>query len=339
MTMETNSIKLGGYLVSKVVTLGKTSTGNEYISVRLTLQVGEEDSQRVDVEAFSNKLTSTGQPNKIYASLMTVHEQYKSLDSQFVDRRVKKDAQPVKHEASTVANKDEVDFVYVNKGVKLTNNRYMSNGELITTFRLTTNFFNRAKEGSDPTPYIEGMLRGVCGNDMQRVMDNNGDVVALKLEFLVPEYREGYTNRFGEEIPSSVVVERFELVLRDLNEDAVNYCEDEFIKGRACEIGIEPMTRVEQEQVKTEEKPKRGFGKVPTFAPTTKVTKEIRIIGGFALEEDEYENDPAFDYEAIGEGVKALEKKIEDLKENEGKSVPLAPKGFGKKTGGNNLPF
>ena len=339
-SMVTNEVKLGGYLVSKVVTLGKTSTGNEYISVRLTLQVGEEDSQRVDVEAFSNKLTNSGQPNKIYASLMTVHEEYKSLDSQFVDRRAKKDAQPVKHEATTVANKEEVDFIYVNKGVKLTNNRYMSNGELVTSFRLSTNFFNRAKAGAEVSPYIEGMLRGVCANDIQRVMDNNGDVVALKLEFLVPEYREGYTNRFGEEIPDSVAVERFELVLKELSDEAVNYCEDEFVKGRACEIGIEPMTRVEQEQAKVEEKPKRGFGKVPTFAPSTKVTKEIRIIGGFALEEDEYENDPAFDYNAIGEGVKALEKKIEELKDNEGKTVSVAPRGFGKKSSGSsNLPF
>lgn len=340
-SMITNEIKLGGYLVSKLVSLGKTSTGNEYASVRLTLQVGVEDSQRVDVEIFANKLTSSGQVSKIYTNLMTIHEEYKSLDSQFVDRRAKKDAQPVKHEATTVASKNEVDFVYANKGVKLSNNRYMSNGELVTSFRLTTNFVNRAKDGVEVTPYIEGMVRGVCANDIQRVTDNNGDVVALKLEFLVPEYREGYTNRFGEEVPSSVAVEKFELVLKELSDEAVNYCEDEFVKGRACEIGIEPMTRVEQEQVKVEEKPKRGFGKVPTFTPSTKVTKEIRIIGGFALEEDEYENDPAFDYDAIGEGVKALEKKIEDLKENEGKAVTVAPRGFGKSNsgGGRNLPF
>ena len=50
--LENNNIKLGGYLIAKTVTLGKTSTGNEYASVRLTLQVGENDGERVDLEIF-----------------------------------------------------------------------------------------------------------------------------------------------------------------------------------------------------------------------------------------------------------------------------------------------
>ena len=68
--LENNNIKVGGYLIAKTITLGKTSTGNEYISARLTLQVGENDGERVDLEAFANKLTSSGQPNKIYQNLM-----------------------------------------------------------------------------------------------------------------------------------------------------------------------------------------------------------------------------------------------------------------------------
>ncbi len=335
MAMDTNCLKCGGYLIAKMVSLGKTSTGSEYISVRLTLQVGEEDGQRVDLEAFANKLTSTGAESKIYTSLMTVHQEYKSLDSQFVDRRNNKDAKPVKHEATTVATKEEVDFVYANKGIKLSNNRYMSNGELVTNFRLTVNFFNRAKEGKYVEPYLEGNLIGVCGNDIQRVLNDEGDVVALKLDFIVPEFRKGYTNRFGEEIADSVAVERYELLLRQLDEDAVDYCEEEFVKGRVCSIGVEPMSRIEQAEVKKADKPKRGFGNVPTFEPTTKVTKEIRIIGGFALDEDEYENDEAFDFEKIGEGIKALEKKIEEIKEGDGKQVNV-PKGFGRANKGGN---
>lgn len=343
MAMNTNELKLGGYLVAKMVSLGKTSTGSEYASVRLTLQVGEEDGQRVDLEIFANRLTSTGAESKIYTNLMTIHQEYKSLDSQFVDRRNNKDAKPIKHEATTVASKEEVDFIYANKGVKLSNNRYMSNGELMTNFRLTTNFVNRAKEGASVSPYLEGTLVGVCGNDIERVINNEGDVVALKLDFIVPEFRKGYTNRFGEEIEDSVAVERYELILRQLDEDALDYCEEEFVKGRVCSIGVEPMSRIEQAEVKKQDKPKRGFGNVPTFEPTTKVTKEIRIIGGYALDEDEYENDEAFDFNKIGEGIKALEKKIEELKENDGKTVEV-PKGFGrakdnKKGGGMNFPF
>ena len=340
--LENNNIKVGGYLIAKTITLGKTSTGNEYISARLTLQVGENDGERVDLEAFANKLTSSGQPNKIYQSLMTVNEEYKSLDSQFCDKRMRKDAQPVKHESTTVATKEEVDFVYANKGVKLTNNRYMSNGELVTTFRLTTNFFNRAKEGANREPYIEGTLRGVCASDAQRLYDSDEEVVGLKLEFYVPEFRNGYTNRMGEEIPDSVAVEKFDLFLRDLEmEGALEYCEEEFVKGVVCEIGVQPMLRIEQETKKVDKKEKRGFGNVPTFEPSTKLVKEIKLIGGFVMDESEYEGDPAFDFNAIGEGVQALNKKIEELKENEGKVVETAPRGFGAKKSGSgmNLPF
>lgn len=344
MAIVTNELKLGGYLIAKLVSLGKTSTGSEYASVRLTLQVGEEDGQRVDLEIFANKLTSTGAENKIYTNLMTIHQEYKSLDSQFVDRRNNKEAKPVKHEATTVASKEEVDFVYANKGVKLSNNRYMSNGELVTNFRLTANFVNRAKEGMNNAPYLEGTLVGVCGKDVERMIDNNGDIVGLKLDFLVPEFRKGYTNRFGEEIADSVAVERYELVLRQPTDDALDYCEEEFVKGRVCSIGVEPMSRIEQAEVKKEDKPKRGFGNVPTFEPTTKVSREIRIIGGYALDEDEYENDEAFDFDKIGEGVKALEEKIESIKESNGKTVEV-PKGFGRankpsgKSDGMNFPF
>ena len=121
--MNCNELKLGGYLVSKLITLGKAGNGKEFATARLTLEVGE--NQRIEVETFSMRNTSSGAESKIYQNLMTIHQEYKSLDSQFVDRRGKKDAQPVKHEATTVASKEECDFVYANKGIKLTNNGYI----------------------------------------------------------------------------------------------------------------------------------------------------------------------------------------------------------------------
>ena len=209
--MSTNESRVGGILVSKLISLGKTGAGKEFATARITLEVGE--NQRVDLEIFSMRNTSSGAESKIYQNLMTIHQEYKSLDSQFVDRRGKKDAQPVKHEATTVASKEECDFVYANKGIKLTNNRYVNaNGELVTSFRLSTNFVNRAKEGQSREPFIEGVLVGVCEKDAERVLNNEGDVVGLKLSLLVPEFRKGYTNAFGEEVADNVAVERFELI-------------------------------------------------------------------------------------------------------------------------------
>ena len=336
--MVCNEIRCGGYLVSKLITLGKAGNGKEFATARLTLEVGE--NQRIDLDIFSMRYTSSGAESKIYQNLMTIKDEYKSLDSQFVDKRNKKDAQPNKHEATTVASKEEVDFVYANKGIKLTNNRYVNaNGELVTTFRLSTNFVNRAKEGQTREPYVEGVLVGVCEKDAERMIDNNGDVVGLKLSLLVPEFRKGYTNAFGEEVADNIVVERFELVLREL--DGLDYCEEIFLQNKVCNVSIEPINRVEQDTPK--EPPKqRGFGKMITFEPTTKIVREIRIVGGFDLEDDEYENDANFNFDLFQEGVKALDEKIEELKEGQGKTVEVS-RGFGRNNSGGSkntgLPF
>lgn len=336
--MVCNELKCGGYLVSKLITLGKAGNGKEFATARLTLEVGE--NQRIDLDIFSMRYTSSGAESKIYQNLMTIKDEYKSLDSQFVDKRNKKDAQPNKHEATTVASKEEVDFVYANKGIKLTNNRYVNaNGELVTTFRLSTNFVNRAKEGQTREPYVEGVLVGVCERDAERIIDNNGDVVGLKLSLLVPEFRKGYTNAFGEEVADNIVVERFELVLREL--DGLDYCEEIFLQNKVCSVSIEPINRVEQDAPKEPQR-QRGFGKMITFEPTTKIVREIRIVGGFDLEDDEYENDANFNFDLFQEGVKALDEKIEELKEGQGKTVEVS-RGFGRNNSGGSknteLPF
>ena len=93
--MVCNELRCGGILVSKLITLGKTGAGKEFATARLTLEVGE--NQRIEVETFSMRHTSSGAESKIYQNLMTIKDEYKSLDSQFVDKRSKKDAQPVKH--------------------------------------------------------------------------------------------------------------------------------------------------------------------------------------------------------------------------------------------------
>ena len=332
--MVCNEIRCGGYLVSKLITLGKAGNGKEFATARLTLEVGE--NQRIDLDIFSMRYTSSGAESKIYQNLMTIKDEYKSLDSQFVDKRNKKDAQPNKHEATTVASKEEVDFVYANKGIKLTNNRYVNaNGELVTTFRLSTNFVNRAKPEQTREPYVEGVLVGVCEKDAERMIDNNGDVVGLKLSLLVPEFRKGYTNAFGEEVADNIVVERFELVLREL--DGLDYCEEIFLQNKVCNVSIEPINRVEQDTPR-----QRGFGKMITFEPTTKIVREIRIVGGFDLEDDEYENDANFNFDLFQEGVKALDEKIEELKEGQGKTVEVS-RGFGRNNSGGSkntgLPF
>ena len=62
--MSTNELRVGGILVSKLISLGKTGAGKEFATARLTLEVGE--NQRVDLEIFSMRNTSSGAESKIY---------------------------------------------------------------------------------------------------------------------------------------------------------------------------------------------------------------------------------------------------------------------------------
>lgn len=64
---------------------------------------------------------------------------------------------------------------------------------------------------------------------------------------------------------------------------------------------------------------KRGFGKKVEFTPSTKVVREIRAIGGFPLEEEEYEGDNAFNLELYSKGVEEYERKLEELKQDQPK--------------------
>lgn len=73
------------------------------------------------------------------------------------------------------------------------------------------------------------------------------------------------------------------------------------------------------------------------FTPSTKVVREIRAIGGFPLEEEEYASDNAFNLELYSKGVEEYERKLEELKQDQPKDF-TAHKGFGKKTS-TDLPF
>ena len=337
---NTNELKCAGTLVSKVITLGKTSAGKEYASARLELEVSE--NNRVTLEMFANKLSSTGQESKLYANLMTIKDTYKSLDSQFVDRRMNKENKPMKLEATTVASKEECDFIIANKGIELSMNRYLNqDGQLMSNWRLSVNFVNRVKEGQPRVPMLEGNLYGVVEGNA-RVKEENGKEF-LEVDIVVPKYRDAWGDR-----DASVVVEKFTLVLKDGEEEiedfegAMDYCREIFEDRAVVCVGVKPVNRVEsEEQPKEEERPKRGFGKVASFQPSTKIVREIRIIGGYALEEVEYENDENFNFELYQQALVEFDEKIKALEENKSQEQTVT-RGFGRKPqsgGKSNLPF
>lgn len=336
--MNINNFKLAGRLVSKAITLGKNKdTKMNWMMAVLQIEVGK--NKRVDLSIFANEKTSSGNDNKIFKSLQTIQSEYMSMNSTIKNKRNMvpggKEPEPIKDEATTVSTIEECTFVRCNKGVTLQMNRYVREGEVNENFKLSANFVNRVDNPDEQESYIEGSLSGMIE---KRGFVTENDVDYPTMDLLVPEFRNGYTRNDGEEIPARVVVERFPLILRMEDEDAISYFNSEFEENVIVELGIEPVNEVTIIEKKQEGA--RGFGKVPTFNET-KITRELRIIGGYSLAQEEYENEEAFkDFNMFQAGIEELNKSIEELKSNQGKDTTVAPRGFGKqgKSGG-DLPF
>ena len=338
--MVTNQLRVAGHLIAKNIIMGVNKEKKKnWIMATLTLQISE--NQRIDLSMFSNEFTSTGTKSKSYTALETIRDTYKSLDSTVTNKRVNPDAQAVKDEATTVATLEETTFVYANKGITIGMNRYMRDGEIQENFRLSVNFVNSAKETDPKEPYLEGTLIGVVTKKPFRFEEPNGEEY-VKFELTVPTYRNAWGDR-----EESVVVDKFELVMRAENfdegefEGAMEFVEEEFDENMIVNVSIEPTVKVVASQEPIGDTgSKRGFGKKVEFKPTTRTIREIRVLGGYPLDEDEYVEDKAFDFELYQKGLEEFDKKIEEMKADQGQSFQVQ-RGFGNKSSNKEtkLPF
>lgn len=233
-------------------------TRKNWMMGQLKLRIAE--NQEVDLTIFANEFTSTGSANKSYQALKTIRDEYKSLDSTVTNKRMSSDAKPEKDEATTVGSLEECDFVYANKGIKISMNHYMRDGQLNSNFRLSVNFVNRAKETDAKEPYLEGELIGVVSKVPVILEDSDGEYI--KFELTVPEYRNAWGDR-----EESVAVDKFEIVMKkeDFNSDdefegAKDFVESEFEENVVVSTSIVPTVKVVAVEEETPTS-KRGFGK------------------------------------------------------------------------------
>ena len=333
MVENYNQFKVGGFLVSKAITLGVNSdTRMNWMMITLSLEV--EEGKRVDLQMFANECKKDGSPNKIYQNMETIKNSYRSLNSTIKNKRNNPNAEAMKDESTTVGSIEECDFVRANKGVTLGMNRYMSqDGELRESFRLSVNFVNRVDKEEQKVGFIEGTLTGVVGTVGTIV---EGDDYYPTIELIVPEYRNAYGD-YAER----VVVDKFPLVLRLEDDGARDYVESEFTKGAIVSVGVEPVNQVVVKQQAQADK--KGFGKKLATFESTEVVRELQITGGFVLEEEEYENEKQFDRELFKQALKDFDESIERIKGSVGQQKSFSERGFGrqssKKVVDDDLPF
>jgi hypothetical protein len=122
-----NNVIIEGILSENRLDYKKTGKGEDYISGDLLIEVTDENI--VPVNFFSFKLKKDGTPNKIYIALDGVIQSYKSI---------------AKH------GREAADQVRITGGKLEGNEFYNAAGQLISTFRVRSNFVNRVTSNFSP---------------------------------------------------------------------------------------------------------------------------------------------------------------------------------------------
>jgi hypothetical protein len=122
-----NIVKVEGILSENKLDYKQTTDGREYISGDLLIEVSENNI--VPVNFFTFKTKKDGGPNKIYSNLENVINTFKSI---------------AKH------GKENADRVRVTGGNIEGNEFYNAAGNLISTFRIRSNFVNKVNDEFKP---------------------------------------------------------------------------------------------------------------------------------------------------------------------------------------------
>lgn len=242
MKTVANQVVIQGVLINKVTKIGLDKNNQEFASAELTIRTSELEEHIVRM--YSKKFTKEGNVSKIYDSLLTIINEYKSANQEGVG----------------VENADKV-FI---KNGEISMNRYSKDGEVLESRRLNTKFCERL-EGGEFNPRAEFVLVGVVESVVPQ-MNMEEEVEYLKLNLIVPK---GYNN----------LIEKIQVVIR--NSDFFDYIEDNFTNGTVVRVGgdvINAPEKVEEEPQQTS-----GFGVVPKLNTRTKKRSELLATGGDVL--------------------------------------------------------
>lgn len=243
-----NEVFIEGVLKEKSLELTTITDaqGKKSEVIRGELVISDKENSEHRVRVFANKVTKEGKENSVYKGLVTVMGEYVSV------------AEALK--AGQTA--DAAEKVRITKGKLGLNEYYTPNGELRSFPVVNTNFVNRVKDGTY-NPKAEFSLE-IYFESIAPEMKEGEETGRLIIKAIVPVYG-------GEVIPLTLIV---------ADEDAVNYIQTNYEKGRTGKVWGELVNTVEV--TKTIEK---GFGKAKEKI-VTKILNELVVTGG---EEEQYD--------------------------------------------------
>ena len=252
MAIITNACEIQGRLNRMDVKKGVAKTGNEYISVTFTLQVG--DSQ-LRVENFSMKNKKDGTELASYQGLMTIFNEANALHKTMKEIGDEK-AEEVQDE-TIVENIDECTAIrfsnYGNfKYCRIEENSYVKDGELVKNLRLVGASPNRIDESKkEYEPKADFEVAGVV-TTCPIVMEKD-EVEFMQFKVMIPIYQEAWGDREAK-------VDLVEMTVRLNDESAFGYVEDEFAVGSFVSLNgtiVREVRRVELEEQRRREEEDR----------------------------------------------------------------------------------
>ncbi len=280
-----NNVTIEGILNENKLELKKLQDGREFIAGDLIVAVSQTNT--IPVNFFSFKMKKDGGPNKIYNSLQTIMNTYKSVAQHGVEG---------------------ADKVRITGGRLEANDFYNAAGQLISTFRIRSNFVNRVTADFSPDSafQIETFIQGMTEEAVQEELTGR-----LMIKGVVPMYG-------GRISLLTFYVE---------DEKGIKYIEDNYNTGDTVKLA--GFIRNSVEKIEKTEEMEFGEDIVNTFQKTR---KEIIVNKGSRPYEE-----GGFDPALIKQAMAERETELKAAKEKATTQTVTSGKGGG--FGGSNLPF
>ena len=323
MAIVCNQVNLQGRLNRMDVKKGVAKTGNEFISVTFTLQVGD---NQLKVENFSMRNKKDGTELASYQGLMTLFTEGKALHKTM--REIGAEQAEEVQDETIVENIDECDAIrfsnYGNfKYCRIEENSYAKDGELVKNLRLVGASPNRVDETKkEYVPTADYEVAGVV-TTCPVVMEKD-EVEFMQFKVMIPVYAEAWGDREAK-------VDLVEMTVRLNDESAFGYVEDEFTVGSFVSLNgtiVREIKRVELDVPVENEG--RGFGRKVEHKPQykTEIVEYYNLLGGYTLEEEEVEGTPALNMDLWAKAKEEkAQKEAEMLEQND---KPKQKVGFGR---------
>ena len=336
--LRINELTVCGRLSRADYRKGMSKAGKPFLSATLTLDV---EGNLVRVEGFSMQYKADGVTESTnYTGLMTIFNEANALHKTMKEVGEEKADE---FEQGIVENIDECTAIKCSnwngfKYCRFAENAYAKDGNIVKNTRIEFAYCNRVDENK--TEYKPQRDFEICGvvKAPPVVMEDVDGNEYCQMTVMVPNYVDAYGDR-----KASVTLN--EVTVQSHDTSVFGYLEDNFEVNSFVYLNGEIVRKVERLEVEAPmEDEGRGFGRQVKHQANyqTKTTEYMEILGGYVLEQDEVEEEPAFDMNLWEEAIKVKKEKEEEMLNGDNEEKPKQV-GFGR--GGNEnkkapkLPF